>query len=190
MKLILIRHGETEWSAIGRHTGRTDLTLTDHGRVQAAALGPVVASILPGRGPGSFGFWSSPRTRARETAEIVFGYSPRVDDRLVEFDYGDYEGLTTIEIRQQAPGWTVWQGCPDGETVADVERRVDAFLAELPEHGDEHVIVAHAHLLRILAARAIDQPGGFARHLTLGTATVSVIDDYRDGPAIARWNAS
>ena len=134
--------------------------------------------------------WSSPLVRARTTAEIVLGSASFVvDDRIREFDYGDYEGLTTPEIQQTVPGWTVWQGCPGGENVADVSARVDSFLADVRAHGAPvSLIFAHAHLLRILGARAISQPGEFAIHLALDTASVSEIADLRDGPSITLWN--
>jgi probable phosphoglycerate mutase len=189
VKLILVRHGATEWSVSGRHTGNTDLALTELGRQQVDdARERVVAAI----GDLQFALWSSPLQRARQTTEILFGeYSCTVDERLREFDYGDTEGLTTLEMRELIPGWTVWEGCAGGETVADVSHRVDSFLEHLhTSDGDTNVIVAHAHLLRILAARALGQPGEFGRHLTLDTASVSVIADYRDGASIVRWNVA
>ena len=187
MKLILVRHGATEWSANGRHTGNTDLPLTDDGRTQAANTRDKVASMV-GR---TFAVsWSSPLTRARATADIVLGGKPySLDSRLREFDYGDYEGLTTAQIRERAPGWTVWGGCPNGETVADVAARCDAFLEDAhASPATVGVVFAHGHLLRVLAARAIGQPGEFARVLGLDTASVSIIDDLRDGAAITLWN--
>lgn len=187
MKLILVRHGATEWSANGRHTGNTDLPLTEDGRNQAAnARGKVAA--LAGR---TFTVsWSSPLSRARATADLVLGGRPyTVDNRLREFDYGDYEGLTTAQIRERAPGWTVWDGCPHGETVAEVAARCDAFLADThASPATVGVVFAHGHLLRILAARAVGQPGEFGRCLGLDTASVSVIDGLRDGAAITLWN--
>ena len=189
MKLILVRHGATEWSVNGRHTGNTDLELTELGRHQVRnARAWVIAAI----GDPSFALWSSPLKRARQTADLLFGeYACTVDERLREFDYGDTEGLTTLEMRERIPGWTVWEGCAGGESVADVATRVDSFLDELHTlECDTNVIVAHAHLLRILAARALDQPGEFGRHLTLDTASVSVIADYRDGASIVRWNVA
>ena len=188
VKLILVRHGATEWSSNGRHTGTTDLALTAQGRVQARDARPKVTARIGADQPSAN--WSSPLQRARTTAEIVVGDGAfALDDRLREFDYGDYEGLTTTEIRQRAPGWTVWDGCPSGETVADVAGRVDSFLTDLRAHGAPvSVLFAHGHLLRILAARAIEQPGAFGKHLALDTASVSEVMDQRDGPAITLWN--
>lgn len=187
MKLILVRHGATEWSANGRHTGSTDLPLTDDGRAQAANSRSKVAAMS---GSAFAVSWSSPLSRARSTAEIVLGGRPyTVDVRLREFDYGDYEGLTTAQIRVRAPGWTVWDGCPNGETVADVSARVDSFLADAHlSPATIGIVFAHGHLLRILGARAVGQPGEFGRRLGLDTASVSVIDDLRDGAAITLWN--
>ena len=185
MKLILVRHGATEWSASGRHTGLTDLALTEVGVAQAQAVQTRVLGLIA----GEFSVWSSPLQRARKTAEIVFPAQPyRVDERLREFNYGDYEGLTTPQIRVGRPGWTVWDGCPGGETWQAVAARVDSFLHDLPEKST-NVIVAHGHLLRILGARSIGQLGDFGRHLSLDTASVSLIDDFRDGTAIVHWNA-
>jgi broad specificity phosphatase PhoE len=187
VKLILVRHGATEWSANGRHTGNTDLPLTEDGRRQAANTSGKVASLT---GRAFTISWSSPLSRARATADLVLGGRPySVDNRLREFDYGDYEGLTTAQIRDRAPGWTVWEGCPNGETVAQVAARCDAFLTDAhASPATVGVVFAHGHLLRILAARAIGQPGEFGRFLGLDTASVSVIDDLRDGAAITLWN--
>jgi len=134
--------------------------------------------------------YSSPLDRARVTAELIMGpHASTIDDRLREFDYGDYEGLTTEQVRERAPGWTVWDGCPGGETVDDVVARVDSFLADVRAAGAPVVVLfAHGHLLRILGARAIGQPGVFGKCLGLDTASVSEIDDLRDGPTITLWN--
>jgi probable phosphoglycerate mutase len=188
VRLVLVRHGATEWSVSGRHTGRTDLPLSAAGREQAKDIRARVLSVIDKE--RSVYTWSSPLQRARVTAELIMGAAAcTIDDRLREFDYGDYEGLTTAEIRERSPGWTVFDGCPGGETVADVVARVDSFLGDV-RGGPEAiaVIFAHGHLLRILGARAVNQAGDFGRHLGLDTASVSVIDDLRDGPAITLWN--
>lgn len=187
MKLILVRHGATEWSANGRHTGNTDVPLTDDGRSQAGnARGKIAAMV----GHTFAISWASPLGRARATADIVLGGKPySVDNRLSEFDYGDFEGLTTAQIRERSPGWTVWDGCPGGESVADVAARCDAFLTDAhASPATVGLLFAHGHLLRILAARAIGQPPELGRVLGLDTASVSVIDDVRDGAAITLWN--
>jgi probable phosphoglycerate mutase len=188
VKFVLVRHGETEWSASGKHTGRTDLALTERGCEQAALVKPMVLAAVGDVQVASM--WCSPLRRAQQTAHLIVGSQHvAVDDRLREFDYGDYEGLTTKEIKSMVPGWTLWDGCPGGESMADVVARVDSFL------GDARVrdctitaVFAHGHLLRILAARALGQPGTLGRHLALDTASVSEIEDLRDGPAITRWN--
>jgi probable phosphoglycerate mutase len=187
VKLILVRHGATEWSANGRHTGSTDVPLTEHGRAQARHSARKVQALI---GQSFATSWSSPLARAKETASIVLEGAPfTVDARLHEYDYGDYEGLTTAQIREKRPGWTVWDGCPNGETVADVSARADGFLREARDSpANVNVVFAHGHFLRILAARAIGQPGALGRHLGLDTASISVIDDLRDGPALTLWN--
>ena len=190
MKLILVRHGATEWSVSGRHTGRTDIPLLDSGRIQASEVAHRVRDLL---GQEEVSLFSSPLSRARDTADIILDTVQAeqlvLDDRLLEYDYGEYEGLTTAEIRATRPGWTVFDGCPGGETVADVEARVDSFLTDVRASGMPLAIVfAHGHLLRILAARAIGQPGQFAIRLGLDTASVGVISEGRDGPAITLWN--
>ena len=133
---------------------------------------------------------SSPLIRAQETASIIVGAGKfDVDDRLREFDYGAYEGLTTPEIKAMVPDWTLWDGCPGGESMHHVVARVDAFLRDARARDVQVTVVfAHGHLLRILAARALDQPGSLGRHLALDTGSVSEIEDLRDGPAITRWN--
>lgn len=190
MKLVLVRHGATEWSVNGRHTGRTDLPLLELGRQQALFAAPrVLANIEPAT---LTRIWSSPLVRARATVDIIMGPTAEVsiDDRLREFDYGSFEGLTTPEIRERVPGWTLFEGCPGGESLDDVVDRVDSFLADARHDTavSTTVVFAHGHLLRILAARAIGQPGTFGVHLALDTASVSVIADLRDGPAITLWN--
>ncbi len=188
MKFVLVRHGATQWSLSGQHTGRTDLPLVAEGRAQAEAARPRVLSIIGDLTTASL--WSSPLTRAQETASLIAGHGTfGLDDRLREFDYGIYEGLTTPEIKQRAPSWTLWDGCPGGESMHHVIARVDAFVRDARSRDVRLTVVfAHGHLLRILAARALDQPGSLGRHLALDTGSVSEIEDLRDGPAITRWN--
>ncbi len=189
-RLVLVRHGETEWSATGRHTGLTDVPLTAAGEEQARALRPALAAL-----PVAL-VLSSPLARASRTAELA-GLDPETDDDLVEWDYGGYEGMTTPEIREATgrPGWTVFTdgvvpGETPGETVEEVAarasrvlRRVEGRLAD----GDV-VLVAHGHLLRILAATRLRQDARFGAHLLLRPATLSVLDEEHGVPAVAAWN--
>jgi probable phosphoglycerate mutase len=185
MPIILVRHGETEWSATGRHTGRTDVALTATGRHEAGRLG----AVLRDRSPVLV--LTSPRSRARDTAALA-GLDAVVDDDLAEWDYGDYEGRTTPEIRAGVPGWTVWtHEVPGGETAAQVAARADRVLvrvASVAGPDDDVVIVAHGHLLRVLGARWVGQPAAFGQHLALGTASVCVLGHDHEVPAIDRWN--
>jgi probable phosphoglycerate mutase len=182
--LWLVRHGETEWSRDGRHTGRTDLPLTGLGREQARA----VAGPLAGH---AFALvLTSPLQRARETARLAGLDDAQERDDLMEVDYGEYEGLTTAQIREGAPGWTLWRdGCPGGETVDAAGTRADRVIAEALGAGGDVVLVAHGHLLRILAARWLEQPAAFGERLKLDTARLSVLGWEREARAVARWNA-
>jgi broad specificity phosphatase PhoE len=178
----LVRHGTTEWSQTGRHTGRTDVPLTSEGERAAAALRPVLA----GR---EFALvLSSPLTRARHTAELA-GQSPELDGDLLEWDYGQYEGRTTHEIQQERHGWTIWKdGVVGGETADDVAARADRVIARVREVTGDCLLFAHGHLLRILGARWIDAPPTAGQHLLLATAAVSILGYERETPALARWN--
>ncbi|HLU56297.1 MAG TPA: acid phosphatase [Pseudonocardia sp.] len=157
-RVFLLRHGETEWSLSGRHTGRTDVPLTEHGRELAATAGRLVAGLMPE--PPAL-VLSSPRSRARDTARLAGLRVDDVDARLAEWDYGEYEGRTTAQIRETVPGWTVWtHPCPGGETAEEVARRADEVLAdtaETLERGDV-VLVGHGHFSRVLLARWIGLP--------------------------------
>jgi probable phosphoglycerate mutase len=183
--VVLIRHGETEWSATGQHTSRTDVDLTPAGEEQAAAL----ATRLDGRGFGAV--LCSPRRRARRTAELagltVTGY----DDDLAEWDYGAYEGLTSAEIWSQRPRWSLWtDGGPDGETPAQVEKRVDRLLARLDRRsGDADVAcVSHGHVLRVLAARWLGLGAASGALFALDPACVGELGFEHDRRVIRRWN--
>ena len=181
----LIRHGETEWSRSGQHTGLTDLPLTDAGRRVARALAPVLARE-------SFALvLTSPLQRARETCELAgFGDRAQVDPDLVEWSYGEYEGLTSAEIRARAPGWLVFtDGAPGGERPDDVGRRADRVIALARAAPGNVVMFAHGHLLRVFAARWLGWPVAAGRHFLLDTGTVNVLSAYRQAPAIKRWNA-
>ena len=185
-EIILVRHGETEWSASGRHTGRTDIPLTDNGRSQAEH----VRTRLHGRRFGTV--LTSPLSRAEETCRLAgFGGVAKPRDELLEWDYGDYEGRTTPEIREERPGWFLWRdGCPHGETAAEVAARVDPLVAELREATDDVLLFSHGHLLRVLASRWIELGPENGAHLALGTASVSVLGREREAPAIWLWNGA
>ena len=181
----LIRHGETEWSRTGRHTGLTDLPLTEAGRRAAKLLGPVLARE-------SFGLvLTSPLKRARETCELAgLGEQAGVDADLVEWNYGEYEGLTAAEIRRRAPGWLVFtDGAPGGERPGDISGRVDRVISRVRNASGNVAIFAHGHVLRSLAARWLGWPVAAGQHLLLDTGTVNILSVYRESPAIRRWNA-
>lgn len=187
-RVVLVRHGETEWSRSWRHTGRTDVPLTAHGADQARSLAPQLAG------------WTfvevrvSPLTRARDTAkyagldrgEVV------VDDDLQEWDYGAYEGLTSEQIHGTNPGWTIFaDNAPGGEFVEQVEARVDAVLNRVRpvlEAGGDVALVAHGHLLRVLASRWLGNSGRFGAHLALDAGSLSILDVQHDVPLLLRWN--
>jgi len=180
----LVRHGETEWARLGRHTGRTDIRLTSAGRGQASA----VAHKLVGH-PFAL-ILSSPLSRALDTARLA-GYGDRVEtvDDLMEWDYGGDEGRTTPEIRETRPAWTIWGDGPEGgETILDVATRVDRVIARARARDGDVLLFAHGHVLRILAARWVGQPPTAGRLFALSTATVSVLGWERDQPVIERWN--
>lgn len=181
---VLIRHGETEWSKLGRHTGRTDLPLLPEGEAQALAAREKVASY-------SFSqVRVSPLLRARQTAALIgFGDDIMLDEDLLEWDYGEVEGRTTAEMRETHPGWTViGDGAPGGETIDEVAVRVDRVIARVRESEGTVALVAHAHLLRILASRWLGFDPRAAAHLVLGPASVSLLGWERSVPAIIRWN--
>ena len=186
-ELWLIRHGETEWSLSGQHTSRTDIALTDHGRRRAEELRDFL------KGTSFNAVFVSPMQRARETCTIAgFGNQAVIDDNLKEWDYGIYEGKTTPEIRAQVPGWSVWKDpIIDGETVEHVGERADAVisrsLAASPA-GGKVALFAHAHILRILAARWLLLEARQGSLFALGTGSVSVLGWERETRVISSWN--
>lgn len=189
-KVLLVRHGETTWSASGQHTSRTDLPLTARGESAATGLRPLLDTFLAGRPPGLV--LSSPLRRAWHTAELA-GLAPERDPDLREVDYGDYEGRTTPEIRRTVPGWTVWtHPSPGGETLADAGRRVDRVLdrarAVLVPGGGDVVLVAHGHVLRVLVARWLGLDPAAGRLFALGTATLGVLDTEHETAVVRHWN--
>jgi probable phosphoglycerate mutase len=182
--VVLVRHGETQWSASGRHTGRTDVPLTETGRRQARDL----AACL-----GEWAFeraLTSPLSRAVETARLAgFGDGLEFRPDLVEWDYGRYEGLTTPQIRQVRPGWDLWKdGCPDGETAEDVGRRADRVIEEVRAVDGDTALFAHGHVLRVLAARWVGLSPESGSRFALDTATVSALGFERETAVITRWN--
>ena len=181
--LWLARHGETAWTISRQHTGRTDLPLTPEGEREAREeLGAKLAGE-------SFGLvLSSPLERAVQTARRA-GFEPELDDRLREFDYGDYEGRTTAEIHADRPGWDLWtDGCPGGETAEDVGARMDELIAERLRDGPERILVfGHGHALRILTARWLGLPAVEGRVLLLPPASLGVTGSEHDRPVLARW---
>jgi len=184
--LVIVRHGETEWSRSGRHTGRTDIALTEAGQRQARTAGGLLVRLLGGAGPITV--VSSPRCRALRTAELA-GYPPeQLTEDAAEWDYGELEGLTTAEIRTRYPGWSIWSGpVPGGETAAAVADRADRLLARRAP-GGTLLVFSHGHFSRCLAARWLGQPVEFGRLLRLDTATVSSLGFEHDGPVVLRWN--
>jgi broad specificity phosphatase PhoE len=182
--VVLVRHGETQWSLSGRHTGKTDIALTDEGRRQASALAPQLKAWQPDL------VLTSPLQRALETCRLAgFGERAQVRPDLAEWDYGRYEGLTTDQIKAMDPNWTLWRdGCPGGEQAADVGRRADRVIAEVRAIGGDVLIFAHGHVLRVLASRWLGEPAAGGRHYALQTATLSVLGyEHRDA-VIQRWN--
>jgi broad specificity phosphatase PhoE len=185
LQLVLVRHGETEWSRDGRHTGRTDLELTGEGRSEAERAGALLAGFSFER------VLSSPLRRALETCRLA-GYGDRVETReeLVEWNYGEYEGRRTAEIREERADWVLWRdGCPGGERPQDVGARADRLLAELEGQRGDVAIFGHGHTLRVLTARWLElEPAAGARFM-LGTGTLSVLGTEHDRRAIRTWNA-
>lgn len=184
MNVFLIRHGETAWSLSGQHTGTTDIALTDNGRRQAERLRPVLtrqalALVLV-----------SPLQRARETCELAgLGGAAIVEPRLVEWDYGEYEGLTPQQIQAKAPGWLIFRdGCPSGEAPRQVGARVDKVIARARAAAGDVALFAHGHVLRVFGARWIGLPARAGQHFLLNTSTFSVLTFYREIPAVRIGN--
>jgi broad specificity phosphatase PhoE len=181
----LIRHAETEWSLAGKHTGRTDIPLTDHGREVARSLrarveGHDFALVL-----------CSPLSRAVETARLAGFGSPQLRDDLLEWDYGEYEGITTPQIRERRPDWYLWRdGTPGGESPDDVAARCDRVIAEARAVDGDVALVAHGHVLRALGARWAEAPVAFGGRLHLGTGSISVLGYEREVESIKLWNAT
>jgi probable phosphoglycerate mutase len=183
-RIVLARHGETAWSATGRHTGRTDIPLTDAGRDQARRLGRALARRTFSH------VLSSPLSRALETARLAgFGDVLTTDDDLREWDYGIYEGRTRLEIAAEDPGWTIWtRPIPGGESLVELGARADRVVERLVGLDGDVLVVAHGHLLRVLGARWIGAEPALAGHLELGTASLSELGWETDRRSIETWN--
>ena len=183
-QLWLIRHGETEWSLSGAHTGRTDLPLTPEGERRAAALREKLAGH-------DFGLvLTSPLQRARRTCELAgFGAKGQIEPNLLEWDYGAYEGLTTPGIRGKQPGWSLFRdGVPGGETIEQVAARARAVIDRALNAGGDVALFGHGHILRILTACWLEMPPDAARFFALGVAGISMLGYERECRVIVRWN--
>jgi probable phosphoglycerate mutase len=184
-QVYLMRHGETAWSVSGQHTSITDMPLTENGRSVAKQLQPVFtketfALVL-----------TSPLRRARETCALAgLGARAEIDHDLMEWHYGDYEGLTTHQIQAHRPGWLVFtDGCPGGESPEQVGARVDRVIAKVRAVEGHVAVFAHGHVLRVFAARWLGLRVADGGHFLLDTATLNIMSYYRDIPAVQRWNA-
>lgn len=184
MEIVLVRHGETEWSRSGQHTSRTDLPLLEEGRERAQSLAPILerwdfSLVL-----------TSPLRRARETCELA-GFADRavVWEDLREWDYGDYEGLTTPQIREERPDWNLWRdGCPGGEQPDEVGARADRALEKLRSGGGDALAFAHGHIFRVIAARWIELPASGGARLKLKAGAVCALGFERETQVISLWN--
>ncbi len=184
VKLVLARHGATEWSQSGRHTGRTDVPLVAEGRAQAERMGLVLGAM-----PFAL-VLTSPLARARDTC-VLAGFGDRAEtcDELLEWDYGDYEGRTTEEIRTERPGWSLWaDGVPGGEAAGAVGRRVDRVIERARAQAGDTLCFAHGHVLRVLASRWVGLPPIGGRFLALEAGALAVLGWEREEPVIERWN--
>ena len=184
-ELVLVRHGATEWSRNGRHTGRTDLPLLDDGRRDAELLRAPLsersfAKVL-----------SSPLSRALDTCKLAgLGDQVELTDQLLEWDYGEYEGVTTADIRKDRPGWNLWtDGCPRGESADDVGARMDELIDELADVDGDVALFGHGHALRVLATRWIGLPPADGALFVLSTGTLSVLGSEHEWHAFRSWNA-
>ena len=182
-RIYLLRHGETEWSRLGKHTSVTDISLTENGRAAAQRLHSVLANE-------TFGLvLTSPMRRARDTCELAgLGEAAIVEPDLMEWNYGDYEGLTTSEIRSKRPDWSLFRdGCPGGESPEQVASRAERIISKMTER--QVALFAHGHIFRVLAARWINLPASHGERFLLDTATLSVLGYYYQTPAVKIWNA-
>jgi broad specificity phosphatase PhoE len=182
-QIWLVRHGETEWTRSRKHTSRTDVELTPAGEENARALSPVLAEH-------SFAaVFTSPRTRARRTAELAGFPDAQLDDQLVELDYGDYEGRTTAEIREERPDWVLWRdGAPGGESIEDVSKRADEVSKRIEPINGDVLLFGHGHFSRVLGARLVGLEASAGRLLILDPGSISVVGSEHERRAIRIWN--
>jgi len=184
VEVVLVRHGETEWSRELKHTGRTDVPLTQKGEEQARVVGEAL------RGREFALVLSSPLRRALDTARLA-GFEPEVREELAEWDYGELEGLKTVDIRKDVPDWTIWgSGASGGESVAEVEARVDRILAELQRQSGDVLVFGHGHVLRVLAARWIGLAATDGRLFALDSGTLGTLGFERETRVVRVWNAA
>jgi broad specificity phosphatase PhoE len=184
-ELWILRHGETEWSLSGQHTSRTDLPLTEHGREQARQAADALAGV------GFSLVLCSPLLRARETCRLIgFEQAAELCEDLHEWDYGEYEGITSAEIHARRPDWDLWRdGCPGGESPEQVGVRVDRVLARAAETSGKVLCVAHGHVLRVLAARWLGMDVKAGAYFALSTAGVGVLaHEHETTPVLSRWS--
>jgi probable phosphoglycerate mutase len=182
-RLFLVRHGETAWSLSGQHTGRTDIPLTENGKKQAAALTTWLHA------PRFSKAFTSPLSRARETARLAGFPDATVCDELAEFDYGAYEGMTSMEIRMKVPGWTLWtRDCPQGETLDAAAARAQRAIDMASKVEGDVIFFSHGHILRILASAWLKQPPTSGQFFMLDPSSISVLSHEREIPAIRLWN--
>lgn len=187
-RILLVRHGQTEWSLSGRHTGRTDIPLTDEGRRTAALLGERLAGA-PWNGLREVEVRTSPLRRAADTCELAGFSGAKEWDGLLEWHYGDYEGLKPAEIQALRPGWLIWRdGAPGGESPGEVAARADEVVAWARSAHHDVLVFAHGHVLRMLGARWLGLPPSFGAALRLEPASLSVLGWAYGQPAIERWN--
>lgn len=183
-RVWLVRHGETEWSRIRKHTSFTDLPLTEEGERDAVEVRDRLQKPTFGQ------VWCSPRLRAQRTAELAGFPDPMIDPDLVEWDYGDYEGVTTVEMREKIPNWSVWtHPVTGGESAEQITERLDRVIARMHAITDDLLVFSHGHYLRALTARWLGQPVSQGQHYVLDTATVSVLGYDRGIPVLQRWNS-
>lgn len=185
-QVYLVRHGETKWSLSGQHTGITDIPLTENGREVAKLFEPLFAKI-------DFALvLTSPLQRARETCELAgLGKQAEVERDLMEWNYGEYEGLTTKQIQTKSPKWKLfYDGCPGGETPEQIAVRADRVIAKVRATHGNVALFAHGHILRVLAARWIGFPASAGCHFMLDTAALSILTYYQDFPAVKQWNVT